>query len=68
LLVRAAIDLLPPSVQRDLNLPAQPLARPAVLVIMRALATAAAMTPPLIVAEARARVGRKPPSNDAMTG
>jgi uncharacterized protein (DUF2236 family) len=61
LLVRAAIDLLTPSMRRDLNLPERPMARAAVLVIMRAFATAAGVAPPLIVSEARARVGRKPP-------
>jgi uncharacterized protein (DUF2236 family) len=63
LLVRAAIDLLTPSMRRDLNLPERPLARAAVLVIMRAFASAAGLTPPAIVAEARARVGRKPPAS-----
>jgi uncharacterized protein (DUF2236 family) len=63
LLVRAAVDLLPPALRRDLNLPERPLARAAVLVIMRAFASAAGLTPPAIVAEARARVGRKPPAS-----
>jgi uncharacterized protein (DUF2236 family) len=63
LLVRAAIDLLTPSMRRDLKLPERPLTRTAVLVLMRAFATAAALAPPVIVSQARRRVGRKPPAS-----
>jgi uncharacterized protein (DUF2236 family) len=60
LLVRAAIDLVPARLRRDLNLPERPLAGAAVLAIMRAFATAAEVAPHPIVRHAHARVGRKP--------
>lgn len=61
LLVQAAIDLLPPSLRRDLQLPERPLAaRAPVLVMMRALGAAASRAPNPIVRDAYARLGRKP--------
>jgi uncharacterized protein (DUF2236 family) len=61
MLVRAAIDLLPPSLRRDLALPERPLARAAVLVTMRSLGAAARRIPNDIVRQAYARVGEMPP-------
>jgi uncharacterized protein (DUF2236 family) len=61
MLVRAAIDLLPPSLRRDLALPERPLARAAVLVTMRSLGAAARRIPNDIVRQAYARVGETPP-------
>jgi uncharacterized protein (DUF2236 family) len=60
LLVRAAIDILPPWARVDLRLPERPLVSTAVLVTMRGVAAAAQIAPPPIVREAHARVGRKP--------
>jgi uncharacterized protein (DUF2236 family) len=58
LLVRAAIDVLPPSLRSDLELPERPLARAAVLATMRGLAATARLAPDKIVRQAHARVGR----------
>lgn len=60
LLVRAAIDTLPPQLRRDLQLTERPLARGAVLATMRALAAAARRAPNEAVRQAHARVGRGP--------
>lgn len=57
LLVRAAIDVLPPALRQDLELPERPLARAAVLAAMRSFAAAARFAPNEIVRQARARVG-----------
>jgi len=61
LLVRAAIDTLPPGVRGDIRLCERPLASAAVLAAMRALAAAAGVAPNGIVRQAYARVGRRPP-------
>jgi uncharacterized protein (DUF2236 family) len=58
LLVRAAIDTLPPALRRDIRLTERPLASGAVLATMRALAAAVGVAPNGIVRQAYKRVGR----------
>lgn len=60
LLIRAAIDTLPPQLRRDLDLPERPLARAAALAVMRGLAATAGRAPNPIVRQAYARVGQRP--------
>jgi len=59
LLVRAAIDTLPPELRRDLQLSERPLVRGAVLATMRGLALAVRGAPNEAVRQANARVGRR---------
>ena len=59
LLVLAAIDVLPPALRQDLNLPDRPHAGARGLAL-RAFAIPAEMAPHRIVREARARVRRTP--------
>ena len=59
LLVRAAVDLLPPSLRRELNLPDAALLGAAAPLAMRAFAAAADMAPNPIVHDAHARMRRQ---------
>lgn len=61
LIARAAIDLLPAALRRELELPDRPFAAAAAPALMRGLAAAAQRAPNEIVRQAHARVGRPPP-------
>jgi len=58
LVVEAAIDLIPPDLQRRLELPVRPLRRQAAHVALKALARVGAAVPSDIVRQAHERVGR----------
>lgn len=58
LVVQAAIDLLPPDLQRSLALPVRPLRLVTARTVLRAMAAGAAYAPSQIVRDAHARVGR----------
>jgi uncharacterized protein (DUF2236 family) len=60
LLVRAAIDIVPPRLRGDIKLAERPLASGAVLATMRALAAALRVAPNGMLRDAYARVGRRP--------
>lgn len=58
LVVQAAIDLLPPDLQRSLQLPVRPLRLATAKTVLRAMAVGAGYAPSQIVRDAHARVGR----------
>ncbi len=60
LIVQAAIDLIPPDLQAQLQLPRRPVRQAAANMLLRPMAAAAGRAPNQIVLDAHERVGRRP--------